>query len=275
MNRFVIVMLVGLLVALGATATVAQTVTSNVEGNDGGVFTSDPQGPSGSAVSSALSFAGAATLDFSGTGFGKADQRPDGVGAVLTDALFANGQTGNYVESRTKWTETVTNSTGTSTNYTFDFFITPPSLRIGDYAGLEDTDPSRPDVSYLVTIRANGVTVFESGANLIGGSVSHVLNETGISLGPSAVGSGSVFGYNFLPYADALTLGPVAAGGTLTVEYEMVVRVDTPGFEAGGRAQIGDPFDLDGAPGFSGTLSPGGPVPTEETTWGRVKSLYR
>jgi hypothetical protein len=83
-----------------------------------------------------------------------------------------------------------------------------------------------------------------------------------------------VFGYDFQSYTDMINLGPVVAGGTMTVEYEMVVRVDTPGFEAGGRAQIGDPFDLDGSPGFSGTLLTGGPVPTEETTWGRVKSLY-
>jgi hypothetical protein len=55
----------------------------------------------------------------------------------------------------------------------------------------------------------------------------------------------------------------------------MVARVDTPGFEAGGSAEIGDPFNLDGTPGFTGELRPDDPVvPTESSTWGAIKSLY-
>jgi len=274
MTRFVTAALVGFLATVNGTATSAQTVFSTVEGVNGGVFTSDPQGPSGSAVNSGLSFAGSASLDFSVDGFGEAVQRPDGVGAVLADALFANGQTGNYVEARTSWTDTATNTSGGPIDYVFNFLITPPSLRIGDYAGISDTSPQRPDISFHVTISANNVVVFEAEAHLIGGDVSHVLNETGTSLTPSFV-AGSEFGYDFQAYSDILNLGTVANNSSITVVYEMVARVDTPGYEVGGRAQIGDPFDLDGTPGFSGTLMPDTTVAIENSTWGQIKSQYR
>ena len=86
------------------------------------------------------------------------------------------------------------------------------------------------------TIRANGSPIFLASASLFGGSVSHQLIESGASLGPSFAGGGSTFGYDFQSYSDIIDLGLVGPGETITVEYEMVATVDTPGFEAGGRA---------------------------------------
>ena len=273
MTRIVIAALVGLFTATSLTAAFAQTVSSTVEGLNGGVFTSDPQGPSANAVNSGLTFASTSTIDFAATGFGEANQRPDGKGAVLADALFANGQTGNYVEARTTWTDTATNNSAGPVAYVFDFLITPASLRIADFAGLPDVANNAPDVSFRATIRANGSVVFEAEAHLIGGDVSHVLNEAGTSLSPSFV-AGSIFGYDFQSHSEVLDLGTVASGDSMVVEYEMVARVDTPGFEAGGRAQIGDPFNLEGNPGFSGTLMENSTVAIEATTWSLIKGLY-
>jgi hypothetical protein len=264
------------LLALGSvTAAGAQTCSSHVEGVNGGVLTSDPQGPSAAAVSSSLSFPGSASIDFSTDGFGEAVQRPDGVGAVLADALFANGQLGNYVEARTTWTKTATNTSASPISYVFDFFITPPSLRIADFARLPDASMNQVEVSFQATIRANGVVVFQAGAHLAGGDLSHVLTETGTSLSPTYILAGSAFGYDFSSHADVLNLGVVGPGGTMTVEYEMIARVDTPGFETGGQAKIGDPFDLDGTPGFTGSLDEDVPLPVEKVSWGRVKNVYR
>ena len=192
----------------------------------------------------------------------------------MADAIWANGMTGNYVEARSHWIDTATNGSGGAVNYSFDFVIAPPKLRIADFAGLEHTDPQRPDVFFTATIKVNGALAFEATAHLIGGSVAHVLNETGTSLGPVFVAGGSVFGYDFSGYSDTLDLGSVAPGGSVTVEYEMVARVDTPGYEAGGRANFGDPFDLSGAPGFSGAITPGGPVSATERSVGQIKNLY-
>jgi hypothetical protein len=263
-----------LAIASGISPALAQSVLSNVEGINAGVFASNPQGPSKTTVESGLTFPGTSTLDFAATGFGQATQRPDGVGAVAADAIFVNGQTGNYIEARTLWTESADNTSGAPADYVFDFSITPASLRIVDFAGLPDASNNAVDVSFQITIRANGAVVFEAGASVFGGNISHTLTETGTSLNPTFV-AGSVFGYDFAPYSDVLALGTVPNGGTITIEYEMVARVDTPGFEAGGRAEIGDPFDLSGTPGLSGTLRPAGPIPTQAASWGAIKTLYR
>jgi hypothetical protein len=118
------------------------------------------------------------------------------------------------------------------------------------------------------------VLAFEATAHLIGGFVSHVLTESGTSLNPVFVGSGSVFGYDFQGLSSELDLGAVGPGESVTVEYEMIARVETPGFEAGGRADIGDPFDLSGTPGFDGALVPSGPVSAETRSVSQLKSLH-
>jgi hypothetical protein len=252
----------------------AQTVTTLVEGNDGGLVSSDPQGPLGTTVTSGIDFPGAFTVDFGRDGFGRAVQEPGGVGAVVADAIWANGLPGNYVVARSHWTDTATNAGSSPASYSFDFLIAPPELRIADFAGLEETDPQRPEVQFSAKITVNGVVLFEATAQLVGGSVSHALNETGTSLSPVFTGGGSVFGYDFSGYSDTLDLGSVAPGGSVIVEYEMIARVDTPGFEAGGRSNFGDPFNLGGAPGFSGAITPGGPVPTTERSFGQIKKQF-
>ncbi len=275
MNRFATIALAGLLVVFTAGGVDAQTVSAHVEGNNSGTFTSNPQGPSAAEVSSYLEFPGAAIVGFGRDAFGLATQRPTGVGGVVADAVWASGGTGNYVESRTLWTHSATNTGSTVTEFVFTFLVHPSQLRIADYAGLEETDPQRPDISFSLTIRANSVVIWNADAELIGGSVSHVLNESGTSLSPTPVGGGSIFGYDFASYGDMLSLGFFNPGETVTVEYEMIARVDSPGYECGGRAAVGDPFDLDGTPGFEGTITPGGPIPVRETSWGKIKELYR
>ena len=259
----------------GSVPVHAATVFSTVEANIDGVLSSDPKGPSSANVFSSLDFPDAGSLDFSDIGKGRASLRPDGAGAVYVEALFASGGTQNTVTARATWTESDTNNSAVPVAYDFQYLITPGSLRIGDYAGLEETDPSKPVISYQITIRANLVPVFSSSATLSGGFVSHLLIESGTSLNPSFVGGGSIFGYDFQSRADTIDLGFVGPGETITVEYEMIARVDTPGFEAGGLAQIGDPFDLDGSPGFEGALRANGAVSTEGSSWGQVKSLFK
>jgi hypothetical protein len=257
-----------------AAAASAQTVSTLVEGNDGGIVTSDPQGPSATTATSGLDFPGASTIDFGRDGFGRATQEPGGVGAVVADALWANGQSGNYVVARANWADTATNTGTSPVNYNFDFVIAPPELRIADFAGLTEAGTQRPDVQFSATIKVNGTVVFEATAHLIGGFVSHVLNETGTSLNPVFTGGGSVFGYDFSGYSDTLDLGTVGPGGSVTVEYEMIARVDTAGVEAGGRANFGDPFNLGGSPGFSGGITPGGPVPNSGRSVGQMKAQF-
>jgi hypothetical protein len=116
--------------------------------------------------------------------------------------------------------------------------------------------------------------VFQSSATLTGGFNSHLLTEGGTSLNPTFAGGGSVFGYDFQSRSDTIDLGLVGPGESITVEYEMTATVSTGGNEAGGLATIGDPFDLDGSPGFSGSLLADGVVAVESRSWAGLKSLY-
>jgi hypothetical protein len=275
----IITFTLGLVLSLTSPAY-GQVVSSNVEMNDAGVLSSDPQGPSTSAeVSSFLETSNAFTVDFSANGFGRAVQRVDGVGAVRADAIFANGQTPNLVRATTQWSESVTNTTSDPIVYEFEYVITPPALRIADYAGLPDAADNAPEISFALEIRANGVVLFEAGAVLRGGRNSHTLTESGTSLNPVVTPNPlpsfpTVFGYDFDGRADVLSLGTFGPGETVTVTYTMLAEVLTPGFEAGGRAEVGDPFDLDGTPGFAGGFVGGGVVATETASWGELKHVY-
>jgi hypothetical protein len=256
------------------SAVEAQTVSATVDADLNGVPSSDSQSSSSEPVSASLGIPGAANLDFSGDGAAIASQRPDGVGAVFVEALLANGTPSNVISSQTTWSSSDTNNLGGAVAYEFSYTITPAKLWIGDFAGLTENHFPRPTVSYSLVIRANSLVVFQSSATLTGGFNSHLLTEGGTSLNPTFAGGGSVFGYDFQSRSDTIDLGLVGPGESITVEYEMTATVSTGGNEAGGLATIGDPFDLDGSPGFSGSLLADGVVAVESRSWAGLKSLY-
>jgi len=260
---------------LGPASVEAQSVSATVDADLNGALSSDSQSTTNGPVSASMDFPDAGRLDFSGIGQALASQRPDGVGAVFVEALFANGTPQNIISSRTTWSDSDTNNLGSPVAYEFQYTITPGRLRIGDYAGLTENHFPRPAISYQLVIRANSLVVFQSSATLTGGSRSHLLTETGTSLNPSLVGAGSVFGYDFQSRSDTIDLGMVGPGETITVEYEMIATVSTGGNEAGGLAEIGDPFNLDSSPGFSGSIHANGAVAIESRSWADVKNRYK
>lgn len=74
------------------------------------------------------------------------------------------------------------------------------------------------------------------------------LTESGTDLGGTAYSDvgfpNNVFGYRFDPLFTTIALGNI--NPTDVVTYTMEVSVSGPGFETGGYARIGDPFDLIG-----------------------------
>ena len=261
---------------ISATTVQAQTVSSNVEGSVGGAATvSDPQGPSTTGdVQSSGQWIDGFDFDFAGPAFGEAAQRLSGVGAVAVEGLFADGSQSNAITATTTWTDSATNNSAGPTSFSFTFLISPAELSLRDFAGLEITDPVVPEAEFELSITANGVQIFQSSALLRGGNISHSLTETGTSLGPVAGPSPGPVSYDFQPFGDVLALGTFNPGESVTVIYEMRASIDSPGFETGGRARVGDPFDLDGMPGFTGSIIPDNPVATSSSSWGQLKSLY-
>jgi hypothetical protein len=262
------------------TAATAQTVSSTVEANLAGVITTDAQGPTNATdVQSFLSPAGVGNLDFTRDGFGRAAQNRNGVGAVSVEAVFANADPTNSIVSNTLWTDSATNNSAVPVVYEFSYLIAPPELRLADFAGANAAMVGAPNASFDLEIRSNGVVVFSATASLVGGFNGHSLTETGTSLNPQLTPNPlppltNIFGYDFDSAVGTINLGTFNPGQTVTVEYEMTASVVSAGFELGGRAAVGDPFDLSGTPGFTGTFLAAGVVAVEESSFGKVKAQY-
>ena len=176
--------------------------------------------------------------------------------ALTADATFYRGG-GNLqsITSRTTWRD----SPVAAGPNAITLFIKPGELTFSDFAGMGLAAPAI-EASYLIELTLNGVPVFSSQAALRGGVIEHTLTESGTDLGGTffrdAVYEFNVRGYRFDPYITTIALGVLAI--TDVVEYILQARVSGPGFETGGRAIIGDPFDLAGE---GSSIRFAGPVP--------------
>ncbi len=180
--------------------------------------------------------------------------------ALSADATFYNGGSAvQSITSRTTWQE----SPLVSGPNAITLFIKPGELTFSDFAGVGLTAPTI-EVSYLIELKLNGARVFYSEAMLRGGRVAHTLTESGTDLGGTFFADSSfpsnVRGYRFDPYTATIPLGVLTTADS--VEYIMEARVSGPGFETGGRATIGDPFDLTGG---GSTIAFTGAVPEPST----------
>lgn len=172
----------------------------------------------------------------------------DGVfSGLVADATFYNGSsTVQTLTSRTTWEE----SPSVAGPNSITLFIKPGELVLSDFAG---------GVGFLTTISArfrieltvNGATMFFSEAILQGAPGGPTLTESGTDLGGTAFAH-PVFGNDIRGYAFDALLTTIALGNLTTsdvVRYTMEVSVSGPGFETGGFARVGDPFDLAGGGG--------------------------
>jgi hypothetical protein len=176
--------------------------------------------------------------------------------ALSADGMFFRG--GSNVQSltsRTTWQE----SPLVAGPNAITLFIKPGELMFSDFAGMDLTAPTI-EASYLIDLRLNGASVFSSEAVLRGGKNGHLLTESGTDLGGTYFTDvdypSNIQGYRFDSFIANIPLGVLAT--TDVVEYVMQARVSGPGFETGGRASIGDPFDLAGG---GSSISFAGPVP--------------
>jgi len=164
--------------------------------------------------------------------------------ALSADATFyAGGRIVQSMTARTTWQD----SPLAAGPNAITLFIKPGELAFSDFAGMGLTAPTI-DVSYSIELKLNGAPVFASEAVLHGGKNGHTLTKSGTDLGSTYFADAdypsNVQGYRFDAYVALIPLGVLAT--TDVVEYIMQARVSGPGFETGGRATIGDPFDLVG-----------------------------
>jgi hypothetical protein len=177
-----------------------------------------------------------------------ASQRETALGifsALTADATYYDGgPSAHLMTSRTTWQESPPATGPTS----ITLFIKPGELVLSDFAGLSLADPVPIELRFKIELTVNGTRFFFSEAILRGGRSGHSLTENGTDLGGTFFADvnfpNNVAGYRFDPLFTTIDLGNLLA--TDVVLYSMEVSVSGPGFETGGFARVGDPFDLSG-----------------------------
>lgn len=261
-------------VSAGSVASAASTITTFAgysvgpvvdAGGPVTVLPGDP--PLSSTISttngaSLCGITGSCLAGQTSTAYAAASQRETAFGvfsALTADATFYRGGSNvQSITSRTTWQE----SPLVAGINSITLFLKPGELTFSDFAGISLAAPTI-EASYLIELKLNGAPVFSSEAVLRGGKNGHTLTEIGTDLGGTYFSDAdfpsNVQGYRFDPYITTIQLGVLAT--TDVVEYVMQARVSGPGFETGGRAIIGDPFDLAGG-GSSITFAAQVPEPS-------------
>jgi len=237
----------------GATAADATPVITTFAQYSTGPVT-DADGPQlGGALSSAVTtthgasrcgITGSCTPGETASANASASQRETPLGifsALVADATFWNGSSAFLdMTARTTWEESPPAAGPTD----ITLFIKPGELAIVDFASVVFGSPS--SASFHIELSVNGSVVFFSDAELSGGPNGLVLTASGVDLGGTPFFDPdypqSVRGYRFDPLFTTIQLGNLAP--TDVVRYVMEVNVRGRGFETGGYARVGDPFDL-------------------------------
>lgn len=237
---------------------------------DGGLVADDPaSGPPPATISSLVTTDRGFSVEFARDAFAAAAST-SGNGSVRADGVFAFPPGEHELQARATFGEVVTNTTGATQDYFFDFNVVGPLLEIDDYVfGPVAT------IQYDITIELDGAPIWSSAAALVGGQPGFTLTQTGTDLGATffclsagctEATPGNRFGYTFGDFSDRLSLGAFADGASFTLETILDVSVSSPPFEMGGLALIGDPSNIGTAPGVSGSVSVG-VIPVPAAVW--------
>jgi hypothetical protein len=195
--------------------------------------------------------------------------------AVAVDGFYQippNGGGSFDQQSQTQLELTVTNDLPTPVAFRFGFAVTPPTLILKDYYGVDVDDfddfNTPPLASYFFSVRQlepSPTDLWFSQANLKGGIFGHRLEELGVDLGGRLIfPADNTFGYEFGPAL--VQLDPIILGGGAQTKILTTMRTTIFSpivFGVGGHASIGDPTNLDGSPGFQAfvSTSPLQPIP--------------
>ncbi|MBM4385202.1 MAG: PEP-CTERM sorting domain-containing protein [Deltaproteobacteria bacterium] len=255
--------------SLAGAAAAAPIITTFALYSSGPVTDSDGPQAGGALSSQVTTSDGASRCNIAGSGcstgqpsdaFAFAAQNETALGifsALQADGTFFNGDPGPLsLLSRTTWTD----SPATAGPNSITLIIKPGELTLLDYASVQFGNDTM--ARYRIELAVNGSVVFFSAAELRGGASGITLTKSGVDLGSTGFSeSNNVAGYTFNSLITTIDLGILAP--TDVVTYTMEVQVSGPGFETGGYARIGDPFDLAGS---GSSIAFGTPVPEPAVT---------
>ena len=116
------------------------------------------------------------------------------------------------------YSDTVTNNTGADQSYDFDFTVTAGELG----ASLASTASAAEftAASYTIDILLNGVTIWDSAAEVYADNTGATFTETGTnSLNGNVFNTADGVKYDWSAYSDTLDLGVLADGEFFNIEY--------------------------------------------------------
>lgn len=264
---------------------VAETQVSYAAGSDAANLTFSYASPPGSAVfNSALSGA-QPPLDVAAESFEvfpvftapsgangdtlfqpavlRAYQNVVGFNAASVEAAIADGRPFHRVNARTEWRATVLvtgDLPGAPTSLSLDYLLFPGEAGLTTFGGFVGQAGFRAAISVDDVMKAESVTILQS----IAGPAPPALIASGDFLQPGAALTGDVrngLAHTVIrtePVIGSAALGVVQSGSILQVSYVLEAWLEIPGFEVGGFARIGDPFELSADPsGYLATQFPG------------------
>jgi len=165
------------------------------------------------------------------------------------------------ITSSTYQVAQITNSSNTTQNLSFNFLIPKAYLETTImYSWKPFTGGYYENASFSADIRADGVSIWNSAAELRYDQSGATLNESGTNLGLTKYNLESwIVGeaYETNAYNGLLNLGAIGANSTITLEYLLTAKAETNTefYQAlagyGAKASIGDPFNFNNTPFFA------------------------
>lgn len=240
-----------------------QTFSVTQNQNTGGISFSDADGPGASADSST-------NYEYNAIWWGS---EVFGIGSDVSanntghSELYSRAAEGWLIhttsdlqlstQSRALHTVTITNDSTSAQNINFDFLIDSGYLTT-TYWNYGSAN-SFIELGYSADIRINGASIWNSSAELRSDINGNFLNLSGAVLGDSPWGTYSTTAGDQYYYWDSLVnqldLGVLAAGQSLTLEYDMATYINEligpMGYSNLTRASFGDPFDFNSTPLFA------------------------
>lgn len=179
--------------------------------------------------------------------------------------LFSAGniyeQTGDLsTGAKVLHTTILTNDSNVAQNIDFNFLIL--GGRLDTFSNFWQGGNNITHSGFTADIRVNGASLWNSSADLSYNNGNLDLTLTGTSIAPTPAFTSNIYLWD--NYTGLLSLGYLAAGASLTLEYELNTYVNLHLSESGyAAARISDPFDFNSNPLFNldnFTTTPGNPV---------------
>mgnify|MGYP002712203320 CR=1 FL=1 len=259
-----------LLISSNSISTTSASINGNtVTNSDGPAANTSSETHHSLTVPPAANFNGW-NISAGSTAYGK-DTGESGLrsyGQPFMDRNFLGGHLNVQSSAQVLHTAVITNDTSTGQNIDFSFLILSGKLGLGSSTSYNDPN-TLIQSGYSADIRVNGTSLWNSAASLT------AVNDwwDGQSLSTSGTDLGALtnngLSYAWGNYAGTLNLGYLAAGASITLEYQLNTYVNEYLADAGyahtPEARFDDPFAFSSTPIFdvSNFATNGGTSPTD------------